>query len=124
MFKNLLIVSFALMIAGCGAKTVDIKATPEERVVLHPPPPGQLNMREVKWTLFNREKLEQMLEKYPDQEIVMFSISAKGYENLALNFEEVIGYIEDQKDIIIYYRILFPTPTELAEDTENADNDE
>lgn len=120
MFKNLLIVSLALIIAGCGAKDVNIKATPVEKVIIHPAPPPQLNMREVKWTLFNREKLEQMLEEYPDQEIVMFSISAKGYENLSLNFEEVIGYVEDQKDIIIYYRRLFPTPKEL----EDQDNEE
>ncbi len=117
MLKNLLIIPLAFVLVACGAKTVDIQAEPQERVVIHPPPPNQLNMREVKWVLFNREKLEQMLEEYPDQEIVLFAISAKGYENLALNFEEVIGYVEDQKDIIIYYRRLFPAPTELeAED--------
>lgn len=117
MFKNLLIVSLALVLAGCfGAKPVDIIATPEEKVVIHPAPPPQLNMREVKWVLFNREKLEQMLEENPGKEIVLFAISAKGYENLALNFESVIGYLEDQKDIIIYYRRLFPAPQELAEE--------
>lgn len=116
MLKNILVIPLMLVLVACGHKTVDIKATPEEKIVIHPAPPPQLNMREVKWVLFNREKLEQMLEEYPDQEIVLFAISAKGYENLSLNFEEVIGYVEDQKDIIIYYRRLFPAPKELEED--------
>ena len=116
MLKNILIIPLALALVACGPKTVDIIPDPQEKIVIHPPPPGQLNMREVKWVLFNREKLEQMLKEYPDQEIVLFAISAKGYENLSLNFEEVIGYIEDQKDIIIYYRRLFPAPEELADD--------
>jgi len=118
MLKNILIISLAFVLVACGAKDVGIKATPEERVVTHPGPPAQLNMREVKWTLFNREKLEQMLADNPGKEIVLFAIPAKGYENLALNFEEVIGYIEDQKDIIIYYRVLFPTPETLETDNE------
>ncbi len=115
MLKNLMLISLAFMLVACGTKPVEIIATPEPPVVIHPPPPPQLNMREVKWTLFNREKLEQMLEEYPDQEIVLFALSAQGYENLSLNFEEVIGYIADQKGIIIYYRRLFPTPTELED---------
>lgn len=119
MLKTLMLIPLVFVLVACGAKPVEIIATPEEKVVIHPPPPAQLNMREVKWTLFNREKLEQMLEEYPNQEIVLFAISAKGYENLALNFEQVIGYVEDQKDIIIYYRRLFPAPKELED--ENAD---
>lgn len=123
MRKTLLILPYlmlAFMLVSCGSqpKQVEIKATPEEKIVVHPNPPDQLNMREVKWTLFNREKLEKLLTENPNAEIVMFAISAKGYENLSLNFREVIRYIEDQKDIIIYYRILFPTPEKLAEEPE------
>ena len=104
------------MLVACGHKQMDIKATPEEKIVIHPAPPPQLNMREVKWVLFNREKIEQMLKEYPDQEIVLFALSAKGYENLALNLDDIIVYLDDQKDIIIYYRRLFPTPKEIEKD--------
>ena len=116
MVKSLLLLSLTLILVGCGGmKEVNIRATPEDKVVINPPPPPQLNMREVKWVLFNREKLEKMLADHPDQEIVLFAISAKGYENLSLNFQEIINYIQDQKGIIIYYRNLFPTPKELDE---------
>jgi len=119
MLKNLMLLPLVFVLVGCFAKDVNIKADPQERVVIHPPPPPQLNMREVKWVVFNREKLEQMLEEYPDQEIVLIALSAKSYENLALNLDDIIVYIDDQKDIIIYYRRLFPAPEELTNDAED-----
>ena len=108
--KFALILLSALVLAGCGAKTVDIKADPVQPIVIHPPIPDQLQMREVKWTVFNREKIEQLLADFPDQEIVLFALSAKGYENLSLNMGEVIRYLKEQKGVIIYYREEFPSP--------------
>jgi len=109
--KYALILLSALVLSGCfGAKTVDIKADPVAPVVIHPPLPDQLQMREVKWTVFNRAKIEKLLADYPDQEIVLFAVSTKGYENLSLNMAEVIRYLKEQKGVIVYYREEFPSP--------------
>jgi hypothetical protein len=109
--KYFLVILTMLFIAGCGGiKDVSIKATPVQPVVIHPPIPDQLQMREVKWTVFNREKIEKLLADYPNQEIVLFALSAKGYENLSLNMAEVIRYLKEQKGVIIYYREEFPSP--------------
>lgn len=104
-----------LILAGCGMKDVDIKADPVQPVVIHPPIPDQLQMREVKWTVFNRAKIEKLLLDYPNQEIVLFALSAKGYENLSLNMGEVIRYLKEQKGVIIYYREEFPSPDDTGE---------
>lgn len=107
--KNLLLIScLLLLLGGCGAKVVDIKATPEEQVVIHPNVPDQLSMRTVEWTVFNRKKLEKLLADFPNQEIVLFALSAKGYENLSLNMDEIIRYLKEQKGVIIFYRNVFP----------------
>lgn len=109
--KYAIVLLSALFLSGCfGAKKVDIKADPVEPTVIHPTLPDQLQMREVKWTVFNREKLEQLLADFPNQEIVLFALSAKGYENLSLNMAEVIRYLKEQKGVIIYYREEFPSP--------------
>lgn len=108
--KYILVLLSMLVIAGCGMKDVDIKATPVQPVVIHPPIPDQLQMRGVEWTVFNREKIEKLLTDYPNQEIVLFALSAKGYENLSLNMAEVIRYLKEQKGVIIYYREEFPSP--------------
>jgi hypothetical protein len=108
--KYVLVLLSMLVLAGCGMKDVGIKADPVQPVVIHPPIPDQLQMRGVEWTVFNRAKIEKLLTDYPDQEIVLFALSAKGYENLSLNMAEVIRYLKEQKGVIIYYREEFPSP--------------
>ncbi|MCK5606299.1 hypothetical protein KAR91_30645 [Candidatus Pacearchaeota archaeon] len=105
-----------LLTSGCfGSKIVDIKADPVERTIIHPPLAAQLSMRNVEWTVFNREKIEKLLADYPDQEVVLFALSAKGYENLSLNMAEIIRYLKEQKNVIIYYRGAFLTAKEFEE---------
>lgn len=117
--KYILVLLTALALTGCfGAKTVDIKADPIAPTVIHPPIPDQLQMREIKWTVFNREKLEKLLADFPDQEVVLFALSAKGYENLSLNMGEVIRYLKEQKGVIIYYREEFPSPDATGAEVE------
>lgn len=119
--KNILIISCLLLLSACGHDKMNIKADPVEPIVIHPPVPDQLQLREVKWTVFNRAKLEQLLADYPNQEIVLFALSAKGYENLSLNMAEIIRYLKEQKGVIIYYRETFPDApleTEEGEETE------
>lgn len=105
-----------LLTSGCfGSKIVDIKADPVERTIIHPNVPDQLSMRKVEWTVFNRAKIEKLLADYPNQELVLFALSAKGYENLSLNMAEVIRYLKEQKNVIIYYRGAFLTAEEFEE---------
>ena len=114
--KYFLVILSVLLLAGCGMKDVNIKATPVQPTVIHPPVPDQLQMREVKWTVFNREKIEKLLADYPGQEIVLFALSAKGYENISLNMGEITRYIKEQKGVIIYYREEFPSPNTEIDD--------
>ena len=103
-----------LFLTACGGtKHINIKAEPVKPVIIHPAVPAQLQMRKVEWTVFNRKKLEKLLADYPDQEIVFFTLSAKGYENLSLNIGEIIRYLKEQKNVIIFYRESFPSPEVL-----------
>ena len=109
--KHILIILAFLVLAGCGGiKDVNIKATPVQPVVIHPPLPNQLQMRNIEWTVLNRAKIKKLLADYPNQEIALFALSAKGYENLSLNMGEIIRYLKEQKGVIIYYREEFPSP--------------
>lgn len=111
-----------LFLTACGGtKNIKITAEPVDPIVLHPNLPAQLSMRNVEWTVFNREKLEKLLADFPNQEIVFFALSAKGYENLSLNMGEVIRYLKEQKNVIIYYRESFPSPEVLLETPEESE---
>ena len=108
-----LLFTLLFLVACGGVKPITIIADPVDPIVIHPNLPAQLSMRKVEWTVFNREKLEKLLADFPNQEIVFFAISAKGYENLSLNMGEIIRYLKEQKNVIIYYRESFPSPEVL-----------
>ena len=81
MIRFIPLLAIILLTSGCfGSKIVDIKADPVERTIIHPNVPAQLSMRRVEWTVFNRAKIEKLLADYPNQEVVLFALSAKGYE--------------------------------------------
>jgi len=74
--------------------------------IVHPPLPSKVQMLEVVWSVYNKEELLAMIKEAEktNKEIVMFSISEKGYENLALNVQELKRYILEQQEVIKYYR--------------------
>ena len=53
-------------------------------------------------------------------QIVIFAISVKDYENLANNFAELRRYIEQQKQIILYYEAAVK-PSEPSEQEKKDD---
>lgn len=116
--KIFLLISTLFLLYACGGSTINIKAEPVDPIVIHPNVPDQVQMRRVEWTVFNREKIEKLLADYPNREIVLFALSAKGYENLSLNMAELIRYLKEQKGIVIYYRQAFPTSEKMLEGAE------
>jgi len=67
------------------------------------PKGAQLN--DVKIYVVNADNYDEFVEKFTAKngELVYIAISVKDYENLSLNFAELKRYIEQQKQIIVYY---------------------
>ena len=106
--KHLLIIFILSLLSGCFSSTIKVDAEPvKDLVVSHPPAPDVLVMREVKWRVLNREQMLLLLQD-ENTEFPFFVITDQGYENLSLNMQEITRYISEQKEIIIYYRKLFP----------------
>tara|TARA_R110000868_G_scaffold408783_1_gene692427 strand:+ start:3786 stop:4094 length:309 start_codon:yes stop_codon:yes gene_type:complete len=67
--------------------------------------PKGVQLNDVKIYVVNKDNFEEFIAAYRkknggDARIV---ISVKDYENLSLNFAELRRYIEQQKEIIVYY---------------------
>lgn len=106
----LLLTPLLLLSSGCS-----FIPTPEPKVVtvteviapkiaiVQQPKPVQLN--KMKWYVVTEENLEQFITEFKDKngELVFIAISVKDYENLSLNTAELRRYINQQKEIIIYY---------------------
>lgn len=74
-------------------------------VIITPPRPASVNPLPVEWQVLTTERLIEMVNE-PDFElrsIVLYAVTVEGYENLALTLDDLLRYIEQQNEIILYY---------------------
>ena len=98
-----------LTLMGCSAmrpepQIVTVTNTVKTTVPIVARPKGaQLN--DVKIYVVTAENYDEFVEKFTAKngELAYIAISVKDYENLSLNFAELKRYIEQQKQIIVYY---------------------
>ena len=98
-----------LTLMGCSSlrpepQIVTVTNTVKTTVPIVARPKGaQLN--DVKIYVVNEDNYEEFIEEFraKNGEIVYIAISVKDYENLSLNIAELRRYIEQQKQVIVYY---------------------
>jgi uncharacterized lipoprotein YajG len=98
----------ALLISGCSTPTkpIEISTSPVQKPELVLPQADAIVNRPVQWLVITPENYEQVfadLEK-SGQDVVLFGLTAKGYENLSLNANDVRTYMQQQNAIIVAYR--------------------
>ena len=86
---------------------VEVKTVEVERniPVQHRPQPIRMNTN-MKWWVVTEENFKEFKEKFQKENgdpLVAYVLSVKDYETLALNMAEIKRYLEQQKEIIIYY---------------------
>jgi len=67
--------------------------------------PKQVQLNDVKIYVVSSENYDEFVKEFEAKNgaDAYIAISVKDYENLALNFAELRRYIEQQKEIILYY---------------------
>ena len=67
--------------------------------------PKAVKMLETKISVITEKNLPEVIKKVKAGmgEFVIYGLDPASFKNLALNFEEIKRYIEQQKEIIIYY---------------------
>ena len=94
------------MLSGCfGPRKIDIVAKPVEKPTLILPDADAMYLRPVHWTLITPGNFEEEIKnlKTKGRPIVFFSLTDKGYENLAMNTSDIRAYIQQQQAIIAAY---------------------
>ena len=86
---------------------VEVKTVEVERniPVQNRPQPIRMNTN-MKWWVVTEENFKEFKEKFQKENgdpLVAYVLSVKDYETLALNMAEIKRYLEQQKEIIIYY---------------------
>ena len=105
-YGTILLTSLTLM--GCSLmpepKVVTVTNTVRTEVPIVTRP-KQVQLNDVKIYVVSKVNYEEFVEEYTKKNGAdsYIAISVKDYENLSLNFAELRRYIEQQKQIIVYY---------------------
>jgi hypothetical protein len=107
--KKILVVSSSLLLTAClgSNKKIEISTAPVATQVIHPEFPRPVKLDNVTFKVVTSENLEEFLKQWKQKngdDFVFIAFSVKDYETMAINFEELRRYINQQKEIIIYYR--------------------
>ena len=119
--KNYWMISYllllGLLLSSCSTwdklTKIEVQTIEVERQIPLQAQPAPLNLHNIKWYVVTDQNFEEFKKKFIEQnsELVFFAISVRDYETLALNMAEIKRYVEQQKQIIIYYEeALKPKP--------------
>ena len=107
--KVLSLLPLCLIISNCSSwpklKQIEIKTVQVERVIPTQNRPRPLNMNNIKFYVVTSENFEDFKKRYEKDNgtFLFYALSVRDYETLAINMAEIKRYIEQQKQIIIYY---------------------
>ncbi len=100
-----------LVLSSCSSwpqlKQIEVKTVEVERriPVQNRPQPIRMNTT-MKWWVVTEENFKEFKEKFEKENgdpLVAYVLSVRDYETLALNIAEIKRYIQQQKEIIVYY---------------------
>ena len=115
--KVLSLLLLCLVISSCSSwpklKQIEIKTVQVERIIPTQNRPRPLNMNDIKFYVVTSENFEDFKKRYEKDNgtFLFYALSVRDYETLAINMAEIKRYIEQQKQIIIYYeKAVAPKP--------------
>ena len=100
-----------LVLSNCSSwpklTQIEVQTVEVERNIPTQNRPQPINMNTtMKWWVVTEENFKEFKEKFQKENgdpLVAYVLSVRDYETLALNMAEIKRYIEQQKEIIIYY---------------------
>ena len=111
--KNYLKVSslllLSLLISSCSSwpklTQIEVQTVEVERNIPIQNKPRQLDMNDIHFYVVTAENFEEFKKRFVKEngDLVGYVLSVRDYETLAINMAEIKRYIEQQKQIIIYY---------------------
>jgi len=130
--KIILLLASVFMLSGCASLGKLFADDPvatipvvEKFTLLPPAQPKPITTKEVNFNVVSRLKFtETLMKKYGldldtaaaiakevfEDDISLFTINAKNYGNLGENMQEILRFIQQQREVIKYYKDNVPEP--------------
>lgn len=80
--------------------------------------PRPLSMKGVSWFVVTEENLEEFKTRFVKEtggQLVFYAIAVGDYERMAINLADITRYIEQQKQLLIYYETSIEAQTKKPE---------
>ena len=130
--ETLLAGTLALSLTGCSSFLPEVtkySSEPVERPLLVLPESEIVNMKDVDYIVVTKENVNEVWAELEasGKSIVLFALTADGYENLALNNADIIRYLSEQRAVVVAYKEYYEKADKAIGDantTKNGDDAE
>ena len=105
----LVLLPLLLLSSGCSSwpqlKQIEVKTVEVERVIPTQNRPRPVKMNDVHFYVVTEDTFDEFRKRFEKEngDFLFYAISVRDYETIALNMSELKRFIEQQKQIIIYY---------------------
>jgi hypothetical protein len=126
-YKILLPIVLLTNLGGCASfslfskppKPITITTVPAEKTPLAIPDPAPLKSKPIRWVIITPANAESVWERLEqdDEDVVVFALTADGYQQLAVTIAELRNLIATQRVIIQKYREYYEPAKPTAKET-------
>ena len=98
-----------MMVYSCSlipTKQVEVITKPLEKTIVQPILPREIDLKEPYWYVVSSKNLEEFLATIEKDQgkVVFLAMSVPDYELMAYNTQELKRYINELKEVVVYYR--------------------
>tara|TARA_R100000541_G_scaffold16383_2_gene26069 strand:- start:727 stop:1044 length:318 start_codon:yes stop_codon:yes gene_type:complete len=88
------------------SKQIEVIAKPIQRTIVQPILPREIDLKDPYWYVVSDKNLDEFLSRVEkDQgQVVFLAMSVSDYELMAYNMQELKRYINELKEVVVYYR--------------------
>ncbi len=103
------LILLCLLLSSCSSwpkfRQIEVKTVEVDRVIPTQMRPQPINLHDITWFVVTDQNFESFKARYTKQNgtFLFYAISVRDYETLALNMAEIKRYVDQQRQIIIYY---------------------
>lgn len=134
--RTILLPLMLLTISGCSTLggflgreepkpiPVEIKTVEVKIPITHPTLPRGLDLREPQWYVVSDKNIDEFLERIAKEnagQVVFLAMSVQDYELMAYNMQEIKRYVNQMKEVIVYYRTVNDVPKDVEEEVGETD---
>ena len=107
--RSVVILMSLMMVYSCSlipTKQVEVITKPLERTIVQPILPREIDLKEPYWYVVSTKNLEEFLASIENDQgkVVFLAMSVPDYELMAYNTQELKRYINELKEVVVYYR--------------------